>query len=236
MANMHLERLDGLQPQVREKALAAFKQGGQEGLGIMVTSALRTFAEQAELFAQGRTKPGKGIVTNARPGQSYHNFGLAFDFVVMQGTKAIWNQNHPQWKRFVKIAKGHGLEWGGDWKNFPDYPHFQLASAPSLTSLRSKYPQGFKPGASVTVATWVTRDQRPLKKGHKDGTRKLVSQLQKRLGIKPDGYFGKGTDKAVREWQAVHNEKGEVAPKGKGLAANGHVDNKTWGALFAGPS
>lgn len=233
MTDMHLERLDGLQPDARSKALAAFNQGRQEGLSIMVTSALRTFKEQAELYAQGRTKPGKGIVTNAEPGESYHNFGLAFDFVVMEGPKAIWNQNNPQWKRFVQIAKAHGLDWGGDWKKFPDYPHFQLKGAPTLPSLRARFPQGFKPGVNVAVATWVPRDQRPLKKGDKDGSKKLVSQLQKRLGIKADGYFGDNTEKTVRKWQAVHNEKGQVTPTGKGLVVDGVVGDKTWRALLA---
>jgi hypothetical protein len=44
----------------------------------------RTMEEQAALYAKGRTKqPGK-IVTKAKPGQSYHNYGLAFDWVPLK--------------------------------------------------------------------------------------------------------------------------------------------------------
>jgi len=88
---VHLERLKGLQPSVGEKAVAAFQEAKEEGLGLLVTCGLRTFPEQARLYAQGRTRPGR-IVTNAKPGQSYHNFGLAFDFVVVKGDRAIWNR------------------------------------------------------------------------------------------------------------------------------------------------
>jgi len=232
VAGVHLERLKGLQPSVGEKAVAAFQEAKEEGLGLLVTCGLRTFPEQARLYAQGRTRPGR-IVTNAKPGQSYHNFGLAFDFVVVKGDRAIWNQNHRHWKRFVKIAKAHAFEWGGDWSGFPDYPHFQIKGAPSLASLRAKYPHGYRPGGAVVVTRWVRRDQLPLKKGHKDGRKKLVSKLQKRLDIEADGYYGDDTERAVRKWQAVHNRTGEVVPKGSGLVVTGVVNQRTWEALFA---
>ena len=43
----------------------------------------RTMEEQAALYAKGRTSKGK-IVTKARPGESYHNYGLAFDWVPLK--------------------------------------------------------------------------------------------------------------------------------------------------------
>jgi len=39
--------------------------------------------EQAALYAIGRTAPGK-IVTKARPGESYHNHGLAYDWAPLK--------------------------------------------------------------------------------------------------------------------------------------------------------
>lgn len=230
MGDMHLERLDGLQPSAREKARAAFGQAENEGLGVLLTSGLRTYAEQDELYAQGRTKPGK-VVTNARAGESYHNFGLAFDFVVVKAGRAVWDPKHPDWKRFVRIAKAHGYAWGGDWPN-PDNPHFQTKTLPSLTSLRAKFPGGY--GADQGPLQFVPRDRLPLRLGHKDGMKKLVSKLQRGLGIRVNGRFGKRTESAVTEWQAVHNTRGAFVAVGRGLEIDGRVGRKTWDALFAG--
>jgi peptidoglycan LD-endopeptidase CwlK len=145
VANMHMERLNGLQPKAKEQASAAFKQAETEKVGVFLVpkGGLRTYKEQNDLYAQGRTKPGK-VVTNAKGGYSYHNFGLAFDFCVLSDGKAVWNSNHPHWKRFVQIAKAHGFDWGGDFKS-PDAPHFQITKAPSLATLRQRYPGGYKP-------------------------------------------------------------------------------------------
>ena len=43
----------------------------------------RTMEEQAALYQKGRTTKGK-IVTKAKPGESYHNYGLAFDWVPLK--------------------------------------------------------------------------------------------------------------------------------------------------------
>jgi peptidoglycan hydrolase-like protein with peptidoglycan-binding domain len=230
MVDMHLERLEKLQTRVREAALPAFQEAERKGLGVMIASGLRTYAEQTALYALGRTKPGK-IVTNAEAGESYHNFGLAFDFCVIERDQAVWNQNHPHWKRFVRIVKSQGFDWGGDWSN-PDYPHFQIKSPPSLSSLRAKYPNGFTPGQAETH--WIARDELPLQIGYRDGRKRLVSKLQRRLGVEIDGRFGTDTEEAVRAWQAVHNEKGEVVRKGTGLPIDGVVHPNTWKALFFG--
>ena len=99
---------------------------------------LRSYAEQDVLFAQGRTTKGKRV-TNARGGRSYHNFGLAFDIVLIvdrdgNGTyeSASWETNvdfdgdgRHDWQEVVTIAKQYGWEWGGSWATFPDRPHFQ---------------------------------------------------------------------------------------------------------------
>ena len=57
----------------------------QTGIRPLIYCGRRTFEEQLALFAQGRTKPGR-IVTKARPGESYHNYGLAFDWVPVKPT------------------------------------------------------------------------------------------------------------------------------------------------------
>ena len=137
MADQHLERISGLQPELRDKAQAVFAAAAAEGVDIMVVTGLRTFAEQTRLFSQGRTTPGS-VVTNARAGESYHNFGLAFDFVVVKNGAAVWNQNHKDWIRFVEIAKAHGFEWGGDWKTFKDFPPRQKAASFTIDQAMEK--------------------------------------------------------------------------------------------------
>jgi peptidoglycan hydrolase-like protein with peptidoglycan-binding domain len=228
MADGHRERLDGLQGETRDKAYALFDRAKREGLGICIVSGLRTYAEQAALYAQGRTKPGK-IVTNAEPGESYHNFGLAFDFAVMRNGALVWNPEHADWKGFVRLGKEAGFDWGGDWTSFRDYPHLQAGNAPSLAALRAKFPRGW---TGETRSQWRTRNGLPLRRWHKDGKRVLVSRLQRRLRLEVDGFFGEDTEKAVKRWQATHDGRGRRVPRGTGLAVTGVVNDATWGALM----
>lgn len=116
----------------------------------------RTFAEQDELYAQGRTKPGKKV-TNAKGGQSYHNFSLAVDIVLLwdkdgNGTfeTAVWDTKTDfdgdkisDWMEVVAIFKRYGWEWGGDWK-FVDMPHFQKTFGKSVKQLLENYKRGAK--------------------------------------------------------------------------------------------
>lgn len=109
---------------------------------------LRTNAEQEALYALGRTKPGK-VVTNAKGGQSYHNYGLACDIVLLKDTNgdgtfetASWETNVDfdgdgvaDWVEVVRIFKKFGWEWGGDWK-FSDKPHFQKTLGKSIRELQ----------------------------------------------------------------------------------------------------
>jgi peptidoglycan L-alanyl-D-glutamate endopeptidase CwlK len=114
---------------------------------IRFAYTLRTYKEQDELYAIGRTKPGKKV-TNAKGGQSYHNFGLAFDIVLIRDLNgdgkyetASWDtkididgDGRSEWMEVVDIAKRYGWEWGGDWK-FTDNPHFQKTFGKSVVEL-----------------------------------------------------------------------------------------------------
>src|ERR1700676_5276576 len=77
-----------LLPEVQPYARALVTKAGANGITIKVISGLRTYAEQDDLYAQGRTKPGN-IVTNARGGYSNHNFGIAFDVGVFEGSSYL---------------------------------------------------------------------------------------------------------------------------------------------------
>ena len=93
---------------------------------LRITQGYRSWAEQAQLYAQGRSAPGK-VVTNAEPGHSWHQFGLAVDVVPLglEG-QPDWNTAHPTWQRIVAAGTSLGLVAGAQWRSFPDYPHFQL--------------------------------------------------------------------------------------------------------------
>lgn len=112
-----------LLPEVQPYARALATKAAQNGITIKVISGLRTYAEQNDLYAKGRTAPGK-IVTKARGGYSNHNFGIAFDVGVFEGSS--YKDESPKYKAVGVLGMDLGLEWGGNWKTIQDEPHFQL--------------------------------------------------------------------------------------------------------------
>jgi phage tail protein X len=136
-AEVSARRLATVHPLLAERGTSLLDQCAATGLALMVTQGLRSMAEQDALFAQGRTMPGR-IVTNARAGHSYHNFGLAFDVLVLDAMgKADWDTANPGWRVAGQVGKSLGLEWGGLWRDFPDLPHFQLTGGLSLERCRA---------------------------------------------------------------------------------------------------
>lgn len=115
---------------------------------LRVTSGLRTIKEQNKLYAQGRTRPGN-IVTNAKGGKSYHNFGLAVDIVEIKNGKALWT--NPDWNKISELGKSMGLEWGGDWTSIKDKPHFQASFGKSTSKLFALYNKGKRDGEYVRL-------------------------------------------------------------------------------------
>ncbi|WP_034317375.1 M15 family metallopeptidase [Bacillus zhangzhouensis] len=122
---------------VKESAIEMIKQAYKEGIFVQITSGYRSFAEQNKLYAKGRTSSGN-IVTNAKGGQSNHNYGLAIDYVLLSadGKKALWTVNE-KWRRVAQIGKALGFSWGGDWKSFKDYPHLEMMGSLTLLQLQA---------------------------------------------------------------------------------------------------
>jgi LysM repeat protein len=143
---LSLQRLDRLHPAVRTRGAALLELCSHSGLAILVSQGMRTWEEQDALYAKGRTIPPLGpkyFVTRARGGQSYHNFGLAFDIVVLDAvTKAGWDDDHPGWRMAGALGKSVGLEWGGGWAKLKDLPHYQYTGGLSLPQCRDLYPSG----------------------------------------------------------------------------------------------
>jgi peptidoglycan L-alanyl-D-glutamate endopeptidase CwlK len=107
---------------------------------VRIAQGLRTFAEQDALFKQ-RPK-----VTNARGGQSVHNYGFAVDIVlIIDGKTASWDVKKDwdgdkvaDWDECVKVFAKYGWNWGGNWQSFKDMPHFDKIGFSNWKILQTK--------------------------------------------------------------------------------------------------
>lgn len=144
-------KLDDLLLPVKIKALNLIHECKALGIDLLVTSTYRDLEAQAALYAQGRSAPGR-IVTNARAGQSFHNFRVAFDVVPLRGGKPVWGttgngiDNDPTdddkddlelWQRIGAFGEALGLEWAGRWTHFREYPHFQFTGGLTLADFNA---------------------------------------------------------------------------------------------------
>jgi peptidoglycan LD-endopeptidase CwlK len=153
---MSSRSLDDLVPELKEKAEQLVANCKKLHVDILIYCTLRDLEDQARLYRQSRssqdirnkvdqlkregfgflgdviTKVGPQFgklgqhVTNAVPGQSWHNLKEAFDAVPIINGKAEWKTSHPHWKIYGQEVMKLGLDWGGSWKSFKDYPHCQL--------------------------------------------------------------------------------------------------------------
>lgn len=144
MDEISLKRISQLHPQIKDLVFSGYKRCIDSGVFIRITQGLRTIIEQDELYAQGRTKPGK-IVTYARGGFSIHNYALAFDFCLLhlKEKEISWSMiedidgdSISDWMEVVAIFEGLGFEWGGKWaKPKTDTPHFQMTFGLSVREM-----------------------------------------------------------------------------------------------------
>ena len=164
--------LNDLIPEVKEKALKVqqiCKEAG--GYDLLIYCTLRSVEEQARLYRQSRSRnvidlkiqkfrdrgfdfladiiesvgPCNGPhVTSAAPGESWHNYGHAWDAVPLISGKPIWNYQHAktQWDIYAQAVRENELQWGGDWNRFRDYTHAQLL--PNTNPLKMKTPELIK--------------------------------------------------------------------------------------------
>lgn len=112
-----------LLPEVQPLCRQLINQALKNNIVIKAISGLRTYDEQNELYAQGRTTEG-AVVTKAKGGYSNHNFGLAFDIGLFEDGKYI--DDSPVYKTVSAWGKELGLTWGGSWKGIEDEPHYEL--------------------------------------------------------------------------------------------------------------
>jgi peptidoglycan L-alanyl-D-glutamate endopeptidase CwlK len=118
---------DLLNPDFRKNLNGVLKDLDDKGAVFYVTTGFRSWEEQARLYNQGRTTPGN-IVTNAKPGYSNHQYGIAADLTrdahpKIPGLQPDWNI--AQYQVLLKVANANGLESGLTW-DFVDAPHMEL--------------------------------------------------------------------------------------------------------------
>lgn len=168
MDKITIERIQLLHPIVREEEMQCYQESCEAIKGralLRYAYTIRTWAEQNGLYALGRTvknpvgyhatkKPMGNIVTWAKGGDSYHNYGLAKDIVLLidrdgNGTyeSASWETDvdfdgdgEADWREVVEINTRYGWEWGGNWnKPKQDMPHFQKTFGYSIQQLKALY-------------------------------------------------------------------------------------------------
>lgn len=127
--------LNDLNPKVKVLCEKFISECKKQNIDVLITSTYRDAASQNALYAQGRTTPGK-IVTNARAGQSFHNWRVAFDFVPIVSGKAQWN-DIATFTKCGEIAESVGLEWAGRWKRFRELAHCQYTGGLRLADFQA---------------------------------------------------------------------------------------------------
>lgn len=116
--------IERLHPIVRAKAEQLVSLARGQGIAVKLTEGYRPPERQAELLTTG--------ATNAKPGYSFHQYGLAFDLVPLDAQgKAWWEPGKAVWQTIGRIGKSLGLTWGGDFRptaKLPegDRPHFEF--------------------------------------------------------------------------------------------------------------
>lgn len=121
-----LNRIKLLHPNYREQIKLWYLEINKKlpkGVRLRFTHTYRSIEDQNKLYNQ------KPKVTNAKGGQSIHNYGLAFDIVILKEINGKWFADWKVDKYWLQVAdffKSKGFVWGGDWKTFKDYPHFEV--------------------------------------------------------------------------------------------------------------
>ena len=181
---MASRNLNDLQSHVAEAARAHLEACANAGIDLLIYCTLRDAEEQAQLFRKGRTEEqitrkrdqlagnfpqlaglldpptpvNEAKVTNAGPGESYHQYGVAYDCVPLVGGKPVWKTTGDErllWQQVGQLGKGVGLEWAGDWRRFREFPHFQITNNRDVRDLMQERYGGGQPAvlAGAEIAT-----------------------------------------------------------------------------------
>jgi len=134
-------KLDDLIVPAQIRALNFIHACKQDGIDLLVTCTYRSPKDQDALYARGRTAPASGpVVTNARAGDSLHQYRVALDVVPLRDGKPVWGTSGKDgelWQRIGELGEESGLEWAGRWTRFREFPHFQYTGGLTLAEFRA---------------------------------------------------------------------------------------------------
>ena len=142
IASRNIDDLDPRVAQLCQDWISACKRAG---IDVIVTSTYRDIESQDALYAVGRTVRGQDCsilrpmgrkVTNAKGGESYHNYRVAFDFVPLENGKPAWN-NTGLFEQCGHIGEMLGLEWAGRWSSFCELAHLQQTFGLTIKDLQA---------------------------------------------------------------------------------------------------
>ena len=160
--NQRDSKLTYLHPSFRAKVQAVLDACAQEQLPFRVFEGFRSPQRQQYLFDQGRTRPGNKV-TNARPWTSYHQYGLAADFVIYENDRWSWESRGEKagwWKRLHEIGRAQRLE-PLSWET----PHLQLSGVSIGDLQEGRYPPdgdtAWAENLEVAIISWRGTPQSP---------------------------------------------------------------------------
>lgn len=147
MDQITLQRIEKLHPSVRQEVKKIIEECNKVLTAhseVRITQGLRTNEEQAALYLK-RPK-----VTNAKAGQSIHNYGFAVDIVLLIDGKVVSydmekdydKDGAADWNEVVKVFVANNWNWGGNWKTFKDFPHFEKFGFNNWKTLSKKKKDG----------------------------------------------------------------------------------------------
>lgn len=135
MDDVSKKALSEIYPELARRWNAADALLQAMGINNRIDQGLRTWPQQTILWFKGRNPDGSfidpihhsGVVTHAKAGESYHNYGLAIDFVPMVDGMAIWDRENAAYAKTIEVAEGYGLISGSRWPEpKKDFPHLEL--------------------------------------------------------------------------------------------------------------
>lgn len=126
--------LSDLHPKVATLCQAFIDACNAQGIDVIITSTYRDVESQNALYAQGRTTAGNKV-TNAKGGESFHNYKVAFDFCPIVNGKAQWADT-ALFTKCGEIGESIGLTWAGRWTSFKELAHLQYTNGLSLTDFQ----------------------------------------------------------------------------------------------------
>lgn len=137
------ERLSHLYPDFGDRVFSLIIQYYERHkMKLCISETTRSFERQKNLYAQGRTEPGK-IVTRSLPGFSLHHYGLAADMCFSSSDPFLEKIDQQKavfyWNEVGRIAKECGLQWGGDFTSIKDRPHVQLDYGFKVEEIKKMY-------------------------------------------------------------------------------------------------